>query len=957
MTFASDKRGRIPFAFLGALLLLSSSFYAVSFAPPPATEPVTDEVVSDVELEARLALDAAVRDAGRAAAAEPVLEPSDTGYGTILSNENTFRDALELRIASGARTALAETNASRDSVEATVTLPPITDPQTARQALSNVSVRSVSADRYRVRVEGLQVTVTRHDRLIDRFRYNATLTMAMPALELHDRTNRYESRLNAGITKSGLTQDLTARLFPIVWMRGYAQYGGAPIENVLANRHVEVMANDALLAQQAAVFGVEDPDGRNGTTVAATEVAARDVFLGAEETVKSQLGKPQGEPTGAGEPAGSPDVPIPSVVDSEQSVDADHAADTAYLAFVDGRDGRSLADTVERVYRGDVRVQSRASRQQTEYTSFGSRPDNATELFADTSTERWHDGGDFWPGHGSTLRTYRGRVIEEQVTTHYWSGNGTLETTQDLKRTTYQVTLDLDCRYQAPGVAPNRPDGQCPFGEVATDRLRSAGTARLLSGSAVEERSLAAVSGGGDSGWRTVHVEPPEAVTDRATSRTADLRRAVQEVSVSVETRSVASSTNPAAELASAIQTNRHDLLDTPNRYGSAAERAVTAARHSYFDRVTEQLESRTPLVQRAQNAFADQLQSQMVPTDPPERSQPSADAYVSSVDGGPAYLSVEPPSGHDPTLAARNVNLFTVPYGDAADGIAERVGAGDSQSVSIRTGAQTLAASERTDHGDRQAVRSLRRDLDRSVDYANDRFRSVLAPSVGVGQAHQLVQSANTEWSDVHSQALAVADGRLAAAVAERLPRSLPATERDRLRVALRIASAEARSETDVQVSQSLVEAARTEVTTETSGVVEESAKAAGTAAGKRAWSGGTGKTVGSLPAGLPLLPVPGSWYATANAWTVEVQGTYDRFAVRSRRAAPGRGANGTVEYVRENTHIRTDIDADGTPEVLGTNRALSLEARTGVVIVVPPGGTGVGDTDGQAVETSPGW
>lgn len=337
MTFVSDRRGRVPFAFLGALLLLTSSFYAVSLAPQPATEPATDEVVDDAQLEARLALEAAVRDADRAAAAEPVLEPSDVGYGTILSEDEPFRDAVELRIASAARRALAETAASRDSVEATVELPPIEDPKTAREALENVSIRPVEGDRYRVRIEGLQVTVTRHDRPIDRFRYNATLTMALPALELHDRTNRYEARLNAGAVESGLTQDLTARLFPIVWMRGYAQYGGAPIKNVLANRHIEVMANDAVLAQQAAVFGVEDPDGRNWTSVAATEVATRDAFLGAEETVKSQLGASQGEPTGAGEPAESPDVPVPSVVDTEQSVDAAHEADadrsSAYSAY------------------------------------------------------------------------------------------------------------------------------------------------------------------------------------------------------------------------------------------------------------------------------------------------------------------------------------------------------------------------------------------------------------------------------------------------------------------------------------------------------------------------------------------------------------------------------------------------------------------------------------------------
>ena len=957
MTFVSDRRGRVPFAFLGALLLLSSSFYAVSLAPQPATEPVTDDVVDDAQLEARLALESAVRDADRAAAAEPVLEPSDAGYGTILSEDEPFRDGLELRIASAARRALAETAARRDSVEATVALPPIEDRQSARAALGNVSIRPAEADQYRVRIEGLQVTVTRHDRPIDRFRYNATLTMALPSVELHDRTNRYEARLNAGAAESGLTQDLTARLFPIVWMRGYAQYGGAPIKNVLANRHIEVMANDALLAQQAAVFGVEDPDGRNWTSVAATDVAARDAFLGAEETVKSQLGAIQGESTGAGEPAGSPEVPVPSVVDTEQSVDAGHEADSAYLEFVEGQDDRSLGDTVDAVYRGDVRVESRAVQHEVAHSSFGEPPENSTKLFSTTDTERWHDGGHFKAGQGSTLRTYRGRVIEEQVRTQYWSGNGTFGTTQELERTTYRVTLDLECRYRAPGLAPDRPDGTCPFGPVATDRLRSAGTNRLLSGSALERRSVDAVTGDGDSDWQTVDIEPPQSVTDRATERTADLRRAVQDVSVTMETRSVASSTNPAAELATTLRTERGTLLETPSRYGTVADRAVTAARHRYFDQVTAQLESRSPMVQQAQDAVADKLQSQLIPSSAPERSQPTEETYVTSVEGGPAYLSVDPPGDHDPSLAARNVNLFTVPYGDAADGIADKIGAGESHSVSLRTGAQTLAALERTDRGDPHAVRSLRRDLDRSVEATTERYRSVIAPSVGTGDARRIVRSATESFPDSHTRALAVADGRLAAEIAARLPQQLSATERDRLRVALRVASTEARSDHDVRVSKSLVETARTEVTAGSSALVEESTKAAGTAAGKTAWNQATGKTVGSLPAGLPLLPVPGSWYATANAWTVSVQGTYDRFAVRTTRAAPSRATNGTIEYVREDTRVTADIDTDGTPENLGTNQPLSLEARTGVVIVVPPGGTGVGDVDGQAVEESPGW
>ncbi|MDZ7849305.1 MAG: hypothetical protein U5K70_00315 [Halodesulfurarchaeum sp.] len=957
MNFDSDRRGRIPFAFLGAILLLSSSLYAISLAPPPATAPAADEVVTDAQVETRLALEAAIREADRKAAAEPVLEPSESGLGAVLPNSKTFERALELRIAGAARRAVNGTNASRESLKASVSLPPIHERESANRALQNVTITQVNGELYRVRIEGLHVTVTRHERPIDRFRYNATITTELPSLELHERTNRFESRLNAGLADPGLTRDLTARLFPIVWMRGYAQYGGAPITNVLANRHVEVMTNDAVLAQQAAVFGTEDPAGRRATRIASADVAARDAFLGAEETVKSHLSAPQSEPKGAGEPDAAPEVPLPSVVDTEQSVDANHTADSAYLDFVEGQSGRGLDATVDAVYRADVRVEGRATARKTERDSSGSPPENSSRIFTSSRTDRWLDDGSFADGAGSTLRTYTGRVIEKTVRTHYWAGNGTWGTTKTFEWTTYRVGLDLTCRYRDPGIAPDRPDKRCPFGPVARDRIVSAGTNRLLSGSALENRAIDAVTGSGDTSWRRVDISPPESAVRRAQRRTADLRRDVRDISVSLETRSVASSTNPAAELAGAIGDDRAELLGTPSRYGSAADRAVAAARVTYLDRVQRRLESKTPVVQKAQNAFADQLASHMVPSSPPERSTPSTDTYVATVDGGPAYLSVDPPGESEPRLSARNVNLFTIPYGDAADAVSERIGEGSQATVSLRTAAQTLAAVDASGAGDRRARSTLRRDVADAVDSATDQYVEALAGSMGTREAHRLVESTVERWDSVAARGLAVTDGRMARAIAAELPNSLSEREHDRLEVALRVAGTDAQSETSVQVSESLVERARKVSTSSDSSLVEESTKAAGAEVGKQAWNAATGATATKLPAGLPLLPVPGSWYATANAWTVAVEGSYDRFAVRAYRVAPGTSSNGTVEYVREERTVTADVDGDGDSERLGTNRELSLDARTGVVIVVPPGGTGVGDVDGQRSEESPAW
>jgi len=112
----------------------------------------------------------------------------------------------------------------------------------------------------------------------------------------------------------------------------------------------------------------------------------------------------------------------------------------------------------------------------------------------------------------------------------------------------------------------------------------------------------------------------------------------------------------------------------------------------------------------------------------------------------------------------------------------------------------------------------------------------------------------------------------------------------------------------------------------------------------------GWAGEAIGETPAGLPVTPVPGYWYATTNVWTVSVRGAYARFALRTRRGVPGE----RLRYVRDGSTVTLDVTGDGDHEVLGRDERVAFETNTTVVVAVPPGG-GVGD--GEADERSPGW
>jgi hypothetical protein len=438
---------------------------------------------------------------------------------------------------------------------------------------------------------------------------------------------------------------------------------------------------------------------------------------------------------------------------------------------------------------------------------------------------------------------------------------------------------------------------------------------------------------------------------------------------------------NPSARLAATLDGRRAGLLDAGTEYDGAADRARVVARAVYLDRVQAALDHRAGTTRDANEALADRLSAAGVDltgratdiltnrTAKPARPPPSTGGPLGGEDvfvpqGGPAYLDVRGVDGADAAwtprtdmrypLATRNINVFTVPYGDAARAV---VGSAmGSETVRLHTAATTLRAAERAADSDRPRVRARRAHLDSAVSNAlvavDRRTRRTLANETTLSrhERHRVVDRAFGRWNRTSARALAVTNGSFVAAVVDAA--GVDGVAAERLRAHLRMTVAEARSSPDTRVRQAHVNS--------TAATVRRVSTTAATEALGTAVANGTDRLASRLdgravvvPAGLPLLPTPTNWYVTVNVWIVTVTGQYPRFAVRTARGRPGE----TVTYVRDGAMAEVDVDGDGTAESLGRASTVDFSVRTVVLVAVPRGKTGVGDVDGQSNETSPGW
>ena len=213
--FELGTRGRVPFALVGVLLVLTGALFASAVErPQPTPEPAVDLAVERTTADARAAVRTAVAEAGVAAASDPVLTPANDEWGDVLDPETTFRDALKVRIYHAARARLGSVARTHRGVRANATLEPTPTPEALADAIDRVSIERTGRDGASVRAKLSNVTVraTRNGRVVGTEQVSFSVVVATPVLAVHDRVETFQERLKAGVTEPGLGRRLTARL-------------------------------------------------------------------------------------------------------------------------------------------------------------------------------------------------------------------------------------------------------------------------------------------------------------------------------------------------------------------------------------------------------------------------------------------------------------------------------------------------------------------------------------------------------------------------------------------------------------------------------------------------------------------------------------------------------------------------------------------------------------------------
>nr|WP_225307710.1 MULTISPECIES: hypothetical protein [unclassified Haloarcula] len=989
-----DTRGRVPFALLGVLLLVSSLTLAPTFVSEPApSETTVERALEQATAETQVAVRDGVSTAGRQAAANPVVTAADTPAGRVLNDSTAFRDSLRVRAYLRVADRLKRVSGRSGEVTVTASLPAVSNASDLQAAKHRVSVERAGANETAMRatVENVVLTVRRSGAVISTRRVSPTVVVPTQALMLHEQVSTYQTRLNAGLAEQGLSRRMTARLYPMAWARGYAQYGGAGVENVIANRHVSLAANGALLGVQRSTFGRSDPAGRRALTEATAVTGIEDIVRGSRGAAHASTVLDQARYKPVSETPPRPkSVASPSPSDS-MTVGVNKTADTAFRSVTAPS---ALNETLEDAYTVEVALEVDKHR-------LGGGPpgkppapsagwtlvDERTTM--DTEAVGTASGSVATPDGWHTLETF-GRTVERQYTrTAVWQNGSVRQRTTTASTARYRVTVAVVGRHHGRSSAPNR--------SIRTAHNASASPLNGSNLADVESKAMETLVG--HAGGRD---ETAERVVDDSLSRTeatvtADrppalrnwvyldlmgLRESVRNTTVRVERGRVGTfETNPPRELRKQVAKRRTDLAAVPDTYDSTAQKARAAARLTYLNAVSAELDEQATardghrekadaqLTERTEGSLRALRKGLTARETRVPRSRPvpvgPAGPVRTRVDTQTPYLTLaeldegryRALDGSEHPLVARNTNVFTVPYGDAADAVVGGAFEGGDR-VRLATAASTLAAANETLEGEPNATLASERDaLQREVEAANKEMTTTLwlAVSQHTGaeqdESKAIVTEALSPWNTSAARALALTNGsaqeRVARVAGARL--NLTRVERDRLRLRLRSVDTPATRPT-LGSTNGTAAAVRSVAKDELSRALANAGKQkAQQLATKRL---GTDK----LPAGLPLAPPVTPWYATANIWWVTVEGEYARFAVSASHGPPGEPGARTI-YARDGHNVTLDVDDDGAAEQLGTADRVSFRADTGVVVVVPPKPRGVGDKGGNAVEESSGW
>jgi len=1010
VTVIEDERGRIPFAVIAILLLVSSATVATTMAPattPP--EPSVDVVLDRIDAEQQTAIRRSVRAAATEAGRNPVIEPANTSAGRAIGEDHTFRDALRLRVYATARQKLAAIERTRGDVRASVRLPAVdpTEQASVRAAIERVELAPADPNgtALTVRIHNVTTSVRRHGRIVNERTHSPRVTVGTPILALHDRVSTYEDRLNAGLTSPGLEQRLAALLNAAGWTRGYAQYGGVPIGNVLSNDHVAVATNAALLDVQRATIGRADQDGVRRLERELGRLGAQEIL--ALRSTSSPFLERALEDASLAAPNEIEGLDVPGR-DEPRHIGVNTTASDAFLlmlrepknlgGLLSYREERSLESVIEAAYTADVRLSTSVVRRS------GSRPEppsapgsgwtqidsslsrsvtvqSAESELPGTATAPWH-----------TLDRFSRTVVTTYDRTATWKKGGNFTRTGSASEAVDVVRVTLEGRHAPRAAGPDRP-----IANVHDARTGALNGPNLAGVEARAREALIVDQGGKDALARqavrgsieatrvSITGKRPEGIREWIYRDLRSLCRETANVTIAVDPRDLGSfGVNPGARLEAKLREREHAFVQVGERYDGVADRARVAARSTYLDLVIDGLERRAANREARKRALSGALDEADAGTvddvqrsvhaaveDPLERQpelQGPGGAVGLRVDAAPTYLSlttvdantVPAVDGETRPLVARNLNLFSLPYGEAIDGFLGSILSGPDR-TNLASAAQTLERAQTYDVDAETSVGGVRVSLDQvvaaKVDHLRDTAASILERR-GVGESDSerahIVAAGLTTWDDTAARAIAFSNGSATTAILAAADEhaALNDVDRDRLGLELDRGVRLALETADARPQSRLVQTAHEAVKSEASGAIRSAANDYADKTVEKV----TGGRYSTLPSGLPLAPVPGYWYATTNVWHVDVRGEYARFGVRSSRGRPANPGAG-LAYTRDGSNVTRDLDGDGDPERLGTARPVQFSATVDVVVVVPPAPRGVGDTAGQRDERSPGW
>ncbi|ELZ37476.1 DUF7286 family protein [Halorubrum tebenquichense] len=642
-TFVVDERARVPFALVGVLLLVTSSAYAAGLADQGLVgeDRRVERAVERVDADATAALRSAAREAAHDAAAEPVTRAPDRSgpVSRAVRERSAFEDAFRIRLALAGTEALNAVESDVGGVEADASLPGVESADDLVAARERVRVEPVAnGTAVRVTFEGVATTATRDGRTVVSRTRPRTVTVAVPTLAAHERTERFETRLDRGpVEGAGLGRQLTASLYAMAWARGYGQYAGAPVENVVANRHVELATNAGIVRVQRDVFGASDPDARGGVARATARTGVTDLLspTGVHEAswTDAVLGAPTPTRGGDGADAAadgdrnpSEDAAFePSAEPAERSasVEVGHAADRAATKIHDDLDG---------IVRQSHRVEASAETETTRIRDGGpvtpARPrslrDEPWRRVDGSRTERVRvaDGSGLEPGaDGETVSAGESvpfgeatrEVVVERAATATWERrivergpNGTVQNvnvdrtvTRDEATDRYRVRVSLTGTYAPRDGAPDRPTATFGGGrgvdgpDLADAPAAAAAELNVETAGGVDRFARDAVEGGDERRTAVVYGVRSDADLDRIASDVSSLSERVRglETEASMTDAAVGEST-PYRDLAATVRERRDALRDAPSRYDGAVDRGRVAARTAYLDAVIEELEA-----------------------------------------------------------------------------------------------------------------------------------------------------------------------------------------------------------------------------------------------------------------------------------------------------------------------------------------------------------------------------